>query len=124
MGGTMKRNYERLSLVVIAVLTLGIMIASIHFERKLSNQKSLFYQLQAIRTAVSLYKVINNTLPSDLYALFESEYEFAGENVPRRYLQGATVDDKRHILDPFGSPYNYDARTGWVRSVTSGYEYW
>jgi hypothetical protein len=120
----MKRNFERIALVVVAVLTLGIMVASIHFERTLSNQKALFYQLQAIRMAISLYNVINERLPENLYVLLESEYSFPGDDIPRRFLQGAMVDGQRRVLDPFGNPYNYSVDTGWARSSSPGYEYW
>jgi len=120
----MKRNYERLALCLVAVLTVAIMGVSIHFERQISNQKAMFYQLQALRTSVNLYKAITRRNPKTLHAMLDEEYSFPGEEMARRYLQGVMLDKKGEIVDPFGNPYTYDDISGWVRSSTSGYEYW
>ena len=120
----MKSFYERCVLVAIALLTMAIMAVSIYYERQLSNQKAMFYQLQAIRTSVNLFKAINKTNVKDLATLTQEEYTFPNEDMPRRYLTGATVDPSGKILDPFGNAYSYDIITGWVRSTTDGYEFW
>ncbi len=120
----MKKGYEKCALITIALLTVAVMGVSIYFERQLSNQKAMFFQLQAIRTSVNLYKAINKVTPSLLAVVADEEYKFPNEDIPRRYLSGAAVNDKGQILDPFGNPYFYDPATGWVRSSTSGYEFW
>lgn len=120
----MKRFYERCVLVAIALLTIAIMAVSIYYERQLSNQKAMFYQLQAIRTSVNLFKAINKDSVKDLATLAQEEYVFPNEEMPRRYLTGANIDSKGRILDPFGNAYFYDVMTGWVRSTTPGYEFW
>lgn len=120
----MKRNLERATLAIVAFLTVAIMAASLHFERQLSNQKAMFYQLQAIRTSVNLYKAINRRNPENLGILVMDVYSFPGEEETRKYLHGMSANEKGELLDPFGNPYSYDYVSGWVRSSTPGYEYW
>lgn len=120
----MKRNFERIVLMAVAIATVGIMGLTVRFERQLSNQKAMFYQLQALRISVNLYKAINRVNPSNLKALMVETYRFPGEDQSRRYLQSPTTNKKGELIDPFGSPYIYDVMTGWVRSSTDGYAYW
>ncbi len=120
----MRRKYERVALIVIAVLTMAIMGVAIYFERQLSNQKAMFYQLQALRTSVNLYKAINKKNPTTLRALVNEEFKFPNEEIPRRYLQSPLLDEKGEVVDPFDHTYEYDSKTGWIRSSTAGYEYW
>ena len=120
----MRRNYERIALSVIAVFTILIMGTAVYFEKKLSDQKAMYYQLQALRTSVNLYKAINKKNPESLNVLIDEEYQFPDEDLPRRYLTNPTVNGRGEIVDPFGRPYLYSPVTGWVRSSTPGYEYW
>jgi hypothetical protein len=120
----MRRKYERVALIVIAILTMAIMGVAIYFERQLSNQKAMFYQLQALRTSVNLYKAINKKNPKTLEALVNEDFKFPNEEVPRKYLQSPPMDASGRVVDPFGDPYMYDSKTAWIRSSTMGYEYW
>lgn len=120
----MRKKIERAVFVAVALLTLAIVSVSIYFEQQISNQKTMYYQLQAIRTSVNLYKAINKKNPKELWQLEVEDYRFPGEEERRKFLQGFDTDDERRVLDPFGNPYVYDAMTGWVRSSTKGYEYW
>jgi hypothetical protein len=119
-----KRNVERVVFVAVAILTVGVLIASINFERRMSNQKLLFYQLQAIRTSINLYKAIEKSNPSSLIELNRAEYEFPDESIKRRFLEVPCDSLQGGCNDPFGNPYFYDNKTGWVRSSTSGYALW
>lgn len=119
-----KRFSERIVLIAVAVLTIIIMSVSIYFERRVSNQKTMYYQLQALRTAVNLYKAVNMRNPDSLRELAIGEFSFPGEAERRRYLEGPIFNRKGVAIDPFGNPYNYDPLNGWVRSTTPGYEYW
>ena len=120
----MKQNFERVILVLVAVLTVAIMGVSIYFERQMSNQKALFYQLQSLRTSVNLYKAIQGSNPKYLKVLVFDEFKFSDEEISRRYFQGAIMNDEGELIDPFDNPYNYNYQTGWVRSSTKGYEFW
>ncbi|HPW45603.1 MAG TPA: hypothetical protein PKU96_04450 [bacterium] len=120
----MKRNSERIALIVVALLTVAIMSITIYFERQLSNQKAMFYQLQALRTSINLFKAVNGRNPEDLAEMISSEYKFPGEDIPRRFFHNLTLNKAGAIIDPFETPYQYDKVTGWVRSASAGYEYW
>lgn len=121
---TVFKKKEKWVLAVAAVVTFILMLSSLSFERQMSNQKLMFYQLQAIRTSVNLYKAITRNNPSSLAELATSEYQFPGEEQKRPYLVDPTINGNGVVVDPFGNPYIYDTRTGWVRSSTKGYELW
>lgn len=118
------KKYERVLLIVVAVTTFVLMVVSLRFERNINNQKLLFYQLQAIRTSVNLFKAITRSNPADLVELATSEYRFPGEEQKMRYLSTISANNDGFIVDPFDNPYVYDRETGWVKSSTRGYELW
>lgn len=124
MSMNFNRVTERVALVVVAVVAVVLVGASLRFERHMANQQLLYYQLLAIRTSVNLFKALNKTNPNNLSELVVTEYSFEGENMKRHYLETLPTNQKGEIIDPFGAPYHYDKATGWVRSATSGYEYW
>lgn len=119
-----RKGWENAALVAVVIVTVALMLASIRFERLVGNQKLLFYQLQALRTSVNLFKAMTKRNPASLAELANSEYSFEGENISRPYLELQPINKKGEIVDPFGRPYTYDSGTGWVRSRTSGYEFW
>ena len=120
----MKRSIERIIFVIVALLTVGMMVSSIRFERRMTNQKLLFYQLQALRTSANLFRAIERHEPTSLKELFESDFEFPDESVRRRFVDFPFVTKDGQFLDPFGHPYEYSDKTGWIRSSTPGYEFW
>ena len=116
---------EKLALVSIVVLTLILLLASIRFEREVNRQKSLFYELQILRTSVQLFKAIQKENPPLLRAMAENSYQFPNEGQVRHYLEYVPhYNDKGEMCDPFRTPYIYNAKTAWVRSNTPGYEFW
>ncbi len=119
-----KRTIERLVFIIVAVLTVGVMLASINFERRITNQKLLFYQLQALRTSINLFKAMERRNPESIAELARAHYRFPEERQQHRYIDLTEIDEEGRFLDPFGHPYRYDAMSGWVRSSTPGYEYW
>ena len=119
-----RRTLEKISLAVIALLTLTLVGTSIHFEREVGRQKALFYELQLLRTTVQLYKSIRHANPPSLEALAMEEYQFPGEEVSRRFLEYPPSHDEQKLSDPFGTPYAYDQESAWVKSATQGYEQW
>lgn len=120
-----KHNLERLFFVVAAIVAVGVMAATIRFEVRMAKQKTLFYQLQALRTSVNLFKSIVERNPASFGELVEGEFSFPGEGFRRRYVEEVPDrDDKGDLVDPFGNPYVYNPGTGWLRSSTWGYELW
>ncbi len=98
------------------------MSVTIYFERQLSNQKAMFYQLQALRTSINLFKAVNGRNPGNLTEMISSEYKFQ----VRIYLgafHNPTLNEDGSIIDPFETPYQYDkVRMG--QGASAGYEYW
>ena len=116
-----KRKIEYFIFIVIALLTMGITGAAFRVEQRVAKQKIMFYQLQALRTSVNLFKSMLKRNPRSLRELAEAEFRFPGERQRRRYLQFAQVNDEGFIIDPFGKPYVYDPKTGWVKSAVWRY---
>jgi len=115
---------ERAVLVVIAVAAVIAMVMAFRFERRVLNQRLLFYQLQSMRKSVDLFKAIEKRNPQSLVELAGSSFSFPGEPQVHRYLESPSVNEKGVFNDPFGNPLNYDPGSGWVKSKTRGYEYW
>ena len=124
MNANVGKVTERIALILVAVVTIVLMVASLRFERHMANQRLLYYQLLAVRTSVNLFKALNKKNPDTLEELVSAEYAFEGEDMQRRYLETLPTNQKGIMVDPFGNPYNYDRASGWVKSSTSGYEYW
>ncbi len=125
MNTQKKRLSEKLALAGIVLLTFLLLFASIRFERHVHRQKVMFYELQLLRTSVRLFKAIEHRDPETLRELANGNYRFPDEPEQRRFLEYVpAVNEQGQICDPFGTPYNYAQSTGWVRSATSGYEFW
>src|SRR3989338_2181252 len=115
---------QRLFLIGVAMISIFLFIASIHFEREVQNQKTLFYQLQLLRTSIQLFKAVMHRNPGSLEELASLEYQFPDEVIMRRFLEYPVFVGDKKFTDPFGDPYTYDPQTGWVRSISGGYEFW
>lgn len=119
-----RKWYENLS-VAIVVLVVGFLVGSnIYYQQRAGKQKTLFYQLQILRNAINLFKIVNSKDPENLRVLATGYYKFPGEDQTRRYIENAPIDERGEVVDPFGNIYNYDAVSGWIRSSTKGYEFW
>lgn len=112
--------------VALALLLLISILAymTLEAERRYHYQKALFFELQILRSAVNLYKVVNQENPPSLLALSTGVYHLGSEQVTHRYLDTSPVDADGVVRDPFGNPYHYETGTGWVRSASRGYEFW
>lgn len=119
-----RKWYEVLLVLVLVGSVAGLMGASSYYEYKSNQQKSLLYQLQILRNTLNLYKLVTKSNPESLAELATGSYTFPGEEVARPYIQNAPIDKEGRVVDPFGSEYEYDSETGWIRSSTTGYEFW
>ncbi len=100
-------------------LILGV---GIYAGRATIQKRRLLIQELSIRSAISLYAVINKQLPPDLTELEKNKY--TTENSTKPYLEYLYDDNADMLRDPFGNPYHYDPVSGWVRSTTEGYTRW
>ena len=120
-----KRKWFEQAVVFFLVFIVGFLaVSNIYYQNKSGKQKAMFYQLQILRSAINLYKFINSRNPPDLGVLAGGVYKFPQEELARRYVENAPIDKNGIVVDPFGKPYYYDAETGWIRSLSKGYEFW
>jgi len=119
-----RRWFEKLLVVVLVLVVAFLAVSNVYYQNKSGKQRTMFYQLQILRSSINLYKLINNRNPQSLESVVTEVYKFPGEDLARRYVENAPIDEKGDVVDPFGKAYYYDVKTGWVRSSTSGYEFW
>jgi competence protein ComGC len=120
-----ERKWFEHILVVALVVVVGFLVASnLYYQDKAGKQKMLFYQLQILRSSINLYKFIKGQNPPSLEVLAAGIYKFPGEELARRYIENAPIDKDGKVVDPFGKMYYYNGQTGWIRSSSSGYEFW
>ena len=119
------RNIIEHIVVIVVVLVVAFLVgANIYYQRLDTRQKALFYQLQIMRNAINLYKIVEKKNPGSLVELGEGMYTFPGDKETKKFLLNAPFNKDGEMVDPFDSVYMYDNRTGWVRSSTNGYEMW
>lgn len=122
--GNKRPVWEWLLLAVIFVFALTLVGSVYKYQVKLDRQRNLHSQLEILRTATLLYKSINKTNPTDLKQLADGTFRLEGDDLERRYIEHPPKTINGKILDPFGNPYLYDSRNGWIKSSTRGYEFW
>jgi len=113
-------EYIVITVVVILTLTLG---AGLYAGRlKIQKSKLLVQELSMMRSALLLYKTVNYINAETLDTLTSTSYPV--DDVMRPYIDRLPLSKNGKHIDPFGNPYNYDNKKGWVWSTTSGYERW
>jgi type II secretory pathway pseudopilin PulG len=111
-------------IVVIIVVTLSVLLAAGLYAGRMKIQKSnlLIQELSMLRSSLMLFKTVNHENAQNLKTLVDSEYEAGGEQ--RAYLDDLPLSAAGDVIDPFGNPYAYDRKTGWVSSSSPGFERW
>ena len=133
-----------LALIIVGILLIGA-ITYIQRATKVVKEYALMSELGNIRTSVLLYFVINRKFPDSLKQMVNEKIILpfqdteaikkmagtAGINIQsgtiiidRTYLEKIAMDKDGNITDPFGNPYNYDARLGKISSSTFNYGGW
>lgn len=102
------------------VLAMGFAGVNIYNARKAEKEKAMIFQLKQLRTAVQIFEMTQKAKPGELTAAMV--VSVGGKGVPIQWTM--TKDSKGAPLDPFGKPYQYDKKTGWVSSGSKGYESW
>lgn len=120
-----KRHGLEYVLVSIMVMAVGALVVSnLYYQNKLEKERAMFYQLQILRSALNIYKIINRNNPASLVELASGTYQFPDDDTTKKYVENAPIDKYGHVTDPFGAQYQYDSEWGWIRSGTHGYEFW
>lgn len=119
-----RAKYEYLIIIIIIAAVAAVAVGIYAAQNKAAKGEILMSELEAMRLAVMTYKTLNKTNPPDLATLTKATYVFTpGEN-PRPFLTEVQTNAEGKIVDPFGNPYKYNRKEGWVKSTTSGYEHW
>ncbi len=116
---------------VLVCLVAGLLFGSIHvyFQPTIraAREVALRMGLNAMRSAIQLYKIREGDAPRDLRTLLYRGYLQPTEDstvfVPA-YLLGQALDPQGFPIDPFGNRFVYDPASGAVRSQTKGYVTW
>ncbi|MBI2345929.1 MAG: hypothetical protein HYV03_03425 [Deltaproteobacteria bacterium] len=119
-----RRWSEVLAAFLLFILVVGAVGLTMRAQQRLAQQRSLAFELQILRSAVALYKVVKRQNPPSLVALATETYRLPGDEETRRYLQASPLERDGSVRDPFGTVYVYEAGSGWIRSSTKGYEFW
>lgn len=121
-----------ITLCIIGVL-IGIVIPKYQRMAHEAQEAALKSELSNIRTSIELFRMLNGRYPNSLNELIEKNVmlpakigsnPYTGSILDQKYLMLNAVDEKGNIIDPFGSPFEYDLFRGEVRATTKGYETW
>jgi hypothetical protein len=119
-----RAKYEWIIIAVVLVASVVIAFGIYNKRNEADKGKLLLSELENLRSAVTMYKTMNKANPPSLAALTKLNYSFEPGQPGKPYLTSIKVSQSGEIMDPFGSTYKYDPKTGWVSSVTKGFERW
>ena len=119
-----RKWWENVLFVVVFVGMFAFVVNSYVLEQKAYKQRALYYQLMLMRQGISLFTVMEKRAPESLVELAVSSFKMPDGGVSHRYVERFPVTPEGQLLDPFGNPYKYDKKMGWVMSSTPGYEFW
>lgn len=111
-------------IVVAVVVTLTVIMSAAIYARRVDAEKGrlLMRELVMLRSSLVLYMIVNHERVESLAELQSRRYGVGGVVLP--YADELPVSDDGEVIDPFGNPYHYDKKSGWVSSTTSGFELW
>ena len=118
-----RAKYEVVVVVIVVLIAIAIAVGLYAARTKVYNGKRVVAELSQIRSAVALYTTTNKTLPPNLETLAKGNYS-APNGTQRPYLEKIKTNGEGKLMDPFGTPYAYDAKRGLVSSASKGYEKW
>lgn len=111
-------------LFIVAIGAVYFVAYTTYSDFKATKQRTLYYQLQILRMGINIYQLVEHRDPTALEDLVKKSYQLPGDLAQKRFVEVVAADANGQIFDPFGNPYFYDPITGWVRSTSSGYEFW
>lgn len=114
--------YEAIVVSLVVVLAL-VMSATLYAGRaKVQKGGMLMVELETFRNAIQAYRLANGENPPSLVDLAKAKIGDEGEARP--YLDPPPALEGGRAIDPYGNPYAYDSKSGWISSSTPGYERW
>ncbi len=118
-----RASYELFLIIVVVALTVLTASGIYQVRLQVKNSKLLINELQMLRSAISLYHVVNKSYPQELGDLLSEEYSLENEEMGA-YLKQMPPTKQGLVIDPFGNPYYYDKQSGWVSTSSQGYTNW
>lgn len=123
------------TLLIIIFVSFLMLIAADRYINSVKSvrETALMIELSNLRNAVTYYTMFNKRLPASLKELVKeniviTEKDIEGAEfkiaVLGKYVESMTTDSEGNPTDPFGNRFEFDAKTGRVRSTTGGYENW
>lgn len=123
------------SLLIVFFLAFLLFIAVDRFTSSVKPVKeaALTVELANLRSAINFFAMTKGRLPASLKELIAVKAVAPKSDIEGRdyrieiigsYVQSMTADPEGYPTDPFGNRYDYDPKTGRVRSTTKGYEQW
>ncbi len=121
-----------ITLCLIGIL-MGVVIPRYERVAKAARETALRTELTNIRTGIKLFRLLNRRNPVSLKEMVERNVilpgriggdPFTSSIYEQKYLMHNAVDEEGNILDSFGNKFEYDPKTGGVRTTTEGYEAW
>ncbi len=114
----MRRKVWYALIIGVALVVVGAGWYSNHLAAKAAHEQAIISELRQLRGAVQMYKLTFKENPKSLAAAMDAKYPFTTPtwSSPR--------DKEGSPVDPFKRAYQYDPKTGWVRSATDPYQKW
>lgn len=115
----MGRKKWYILVVVVALAAFGMTWMNVQNARKSEKEQELIFELKQLRTGIRLYIVTHQEKPVNLGVIL------ADKSKPLDKIKWtAEQNNNGEFIDPFGSPYEYNAEKAWVRSTTEAYSSW
>lgn len=108
--------------IIVATIVAAALITTYHARvaQKAEKEQAMVYQLSQLREAVQLYLTTHKALPKELKEALVVSRD--GKAVTMQW--GFEKDTSGNPVDPFGTPYAFNGKNGWVSSRSQGYESW
>lgn len=118
-----RRSYfEVVAIAVVVILTVALGAGLYAGRAKSLKSDLLINELSMMRSSLLVYKILNRRNAENLEQLVTTTYYVDGDKRP--YIDKLPPARKGKIIDPFGNPYSYDPKAGWVSSTTPGFVQW
>ncbi|MFH0799883.1 MAG: type II secretion system protein GspG [Pseudomonadota bacterium] len=114
--------YETVIVALVVGLSLVLGIGLYSGRARIQKSNLLIQELAMLRSSVTVYKMLNGKNPESLEELAASTYKV--DSMPRPYIDRLPRSQNGGVVDPFGNPYRYDIKSGWVCSGTPEFARW
>jgi hypothetical protein len=124
MTKTSIRSYHYNWLVVLGILAVlfGVYGNVLFHARSDYQEIQLIYELRALRMATQTFQIASGHKPSNFEELKKAT--FVDAKGKKRYYLPIKMREQKELIDPYGKPYSYDAKTGWIHSSSTKYVAW